>query len=160
MFVSIEAIGRYRAEIIEDEEALSYIKTVPEDNQRRKDIIKVERDTAARRMTAQARAKAESQDAGLDLKPKQLEALEIMQGYLPDGFDLQGIVKRGLQDARQVRDFKKLVSSINNEMKEHGSIYASTVSKFEKLVNQLRQFVVETTDVEAIDGVLFYHSQE
>jgi ERCC4-related helicase len=159
MFVSVETDGRYRAAIIEDEKALACIKTTPDNNQRLKDAIRVKRDTVARRMTAQARAKAESQDAGFGLKPKQIETLEIMQEYFPEGFDLQGIVRRGLRDSRQVYDFKKLVTQIRHDLREYGSVRAYTISKFEKLINQLRLAVTETTDVEAIDGVLFYCRQ-
>jgi superfamily II DNA/RNA helicase len=159
MFVQIETIGRYRASVIEDADALTLIQTTPEDNARLKDNIKVERQTVARRASRQAIVKAESPDAQYDLKPKQLEALSIMMGYVPAGIDLQNTVRSGIRNARHKREFEKLVRMINREVKEHGSVFSSTISKFEKLINELLSIQGESREIEETENILFYHSR-
>jgi ERCC4-related helicase len=159
LFVSIETVGRYLATPIEDEEALALIKTVPTDNQRLHDKISIERDTVARRAMAQAKAKAQTANAQFDIKPQQLETLTFMQQFLPPGFDLQGVVKNGISDYRQKRGFEKIIKDIVRERKTHGSPFASTISRFEQLINQLQNTQGESTEVESAEGVLFYYSQ-
>ena len=158
VFVSVDTHSRYFADTINDEIALACIKTVPEDNERKSDKIEAERATVANRMEAQARAKI-NRYVSFELKPSDINALEYMQRYYTDGSDLLGIVRENIRDARQERDFKKLVRAINSEIKIGGYIGVSTLNRFTALINTLKLTVNETIEVEAVEGVLFYHSQ-
>jgi hypothetical protein len=147
------------ATIIEDEDALAMIKTSPDDNERMPDKIEVDREMVARRAIAQARTKAQTTETIFDIKLQQLEVLAYMQQHLPPGFDLQGVVRNGIRNSRQKREFEKLVRQIVKERRENGSVFATTVTRFELLVNRLWDVKPESTEVESVDGVLFYHSQ-
>jgi ERCC4-related helicase len=159
IFVKIDTIGRYPASVVENSEALALIRTIPEDNERQRDTINVDRQTVVRRAATQARVKAESVEASYDIKPKQLAALTIMASYISSEIDLQGTVRTGIRNARQEHEFKRLVGLINREQKERGSVFATTISRFEKLINELFLQQSEGREIEHTEGILYYHSR-
>jgi hypothetical protein len=159
LFVKVDTSGAwYKAEPIEDSDALSLIKTTPDNNARARDNIGADRVRVVNRAAATARIKAESVTAGFNLKPKMLEALTTIMAYMPKDIDLQSTVRDGIRNAGQKREFEKLVKIINSEMREHDSLYASTVSKFERLVNELLLSLSEGREIDDTENVLFYHS--
>ena len=160
MFVKVDTKNKqYPAEVIEDAEALALIRTIPEDNERSKDNINVDRYIVARRSATISKTKAESPNTRFELKPKQVEALATIRKYVPPDVDLQGIVRTGIRNRRHQRDFEELARLINRNVKEQGSVVASTISRFEKLINQLRNIQVEDRNVEETESCLFYHSR-
>jgi superfamily II DNA/RNA helicase len=161
LFVRVDTSGAwYKAEHIEDTDALSIIKTTPDDNARTRDTIGADRVRVANRAATTARVKAESVSASFDPKPKMLEALTTMTAYVPQGTDLQSIVRNGIRNASHKREFERLVRKINSEKRERGSVYSTTVSRFERLMNELLSSLGEGREIEVTESVLFYHSPE
>lgn len=154
LFISVKTEGRFLAEYMDDLKALSYIRTTKNDNNRIADTISLDRNTVARRASGIAKKKAQGSENSYQLTKKKTEALTIMQGYFP--LDLQKIVKEGMRNSLQRREFESLVRTINREAKEGGSVKASTVARFEKLVNDLLSVATEERQIDETINVLFY----
>lgn len=158
MFVEVQALGRYTATVIEEVEALAMIKTTPNDNQSTKDVIPqtLDRNQVARRADRMARVRAEANDNTREITPSEQKALVAIQPYYRDSLDFQNLVRKGIRREQDNREFKKVVRLINGDIKERGSITASTQTRFIALMNRLNDRSLEEQRAEKIDNVLFY----
>lgn len=154
-FIETETSGEYASVVIDDLTALHHIQTEPEDNERLPDHIKVDRETVNRRSTRTARRRAEASDTIYEIKPRQLDALTSIQPMFPD-IALRPYFEKGIKDSRHKRQFENIVRTVNNDLKTSGAILVTTVSKFEKLVQELSKIEHEETRVSEVTPVLHY----
>ena len=154
-FVSTITAGEYASEVIDEFEALQNIATLPEDNERKRDNIDVERNTVARRTSRIAKIRAEAGDSVYILKPRQLDALTAVQPMFPD-LALRPLLENGIKDARTKRLFESTVRLINGDIKTSGSVTASTVSKLTGLIAGLDNKEQETVKADKVTSVLNY----
>lgn len=158
-FVQVAATGRYyKADVIEEVDALAMIKTGPDDNEPQRDTIptSLDRSRVSRRASSIARVRAESQDNLRDIKPSEQKALAAIQPYFNDGTDFQGLVRREIRREQDNREFKKIVKLINNDIKERGGVTASTQTRFITLMNKLMKITKEEQQADIVESVLFY----
>jgi hypothetical protein len=69
---------------------------------------------------------------------------------------LRPYFEKGIKDSRHKRQFENIVRAINNDLKVSGVILVTTVSKFEKLVQELSKIEHEETRVSEVTPVLHY----
>lgn len=157
LFVTVSAVKRYIASPIEEVVALSLIRTTPEDNEARQDVIpdSIDRSRVARRANSMARVQAESTELR-DLKPSEQKALAIVQNYYDRELDILKIIRKGIHKAQDNREFMRLVRLINAEDRENGVISASTQKRFAALLNRLIPRIDEERKAEIIKDLLFY----
>ncbi len=162
MFVKVIATGRYPAEIVEEVEALSVIKTTPDDNKLQRDTISsnLNRSKVSKRANRMARVRAEAIDNLRTIHPSEQKALVAIQPYHPGEIDFQGLVRKGIRREQDNREFKQIVRLINNDVKERGVITSSTNTRFIALMNKLSEHVAEEHRADTIEDVLFYASKE
>jgi len=155
LFISVNTSDRrYSTDYIEDPDALAYLNTSPEDNERKKDMITLEREKAARRASVLAKTKAENTENLYALKTSHIKALTELAEHFP--IDIQTVVTNGMRNSIQKKKFESLVRIVNREKKELGSIPASTIMKFEELINDLRSTMAEDRHIDETVNVLFY----
>ena len=154
-FIETTTSGEYASEIVDEFLALQNIQTEPDDNKRYPDTISVERETVRRRTRRTAQRRAEAGDVAYSLKPKQLEALEMVQSMFPD-LPLRPFFENNIRDARTKRSFESIARAINNDVKTSGSVNVTTISKFSKLISEVKIHERETTTVDGVINVLNY----
>ena len=149
----------YVTEIMDDQEALDFIKTIPSDNQRKIDKISVDRPSIARRANRTAKRRAENNEKiKYKFTPSREQAVDIMQNTYrsEDEEPIRPIIEYNLRDSRHKRKFEKLVRDINREYKEDGFINMPTIEEFNKLITELSEKSIENTVVDRVDDILFY----
>lgn len=158
-FMSSEsAESPYVTEIMDDQEALDFIKTTPDDNERKIDKVRVDRQAIANRASRTAKRRAESGDKIYVLTPSKERAVDLMETKYREAGDIpvRSIIERNLRDSRHKRQFEKLVREISREYKEDGFINMPTIQSFNKLIDELSKMEVEDTVVDKVDDVLYY----
>lgn len=157
LFVTVNAVNRYVASPVEEVVALSLIRTTPEDNESRQDIIpnSIDRFRVAKRANSMARVQAEGVELR-DLKPSEQKALATIQSYYDRELDILRIIRKGIHKAQDNREFIRLVKLINTEERENGVISASTQKRFAALLNRLIPRIDEERKAEKIKDLLFY----
>jgi ERCC4-related helicase len=158
-FMKIEPKGNYPVEFIESVEALSLIKTTPDNNITLQDKIDVDREKVARRAIRQALTKAQSTESKYTFKPSQERALEILQKSFPSGADLIGTLRNGIKNSRQERELKRILLKVYKELKEKGSVYVSTINEFVKFYKEIENIQNEERNIESAEGVLYYAAE-
>lgn len=161
-FVRIAALtksrGPYkslRAEYMEDQEALSQIKTSPVDNCPGVDTIKVNREAYISAGKTEAMTQFEKSKAVFDTgKASYKRALDVIGGYFSG--DILGIVSRNLNRSNEKRDFQQLVKKVNKEVKNYGAPFSTTIRKFEVFINKLLDKENKVSKLDGVEGVLFY----
>ena len=154
-FIETTTSGEYASAVVDDLTALHNIQTEPEDNERLADHINTDRETVNRRSKSTARRRAEATDTVYEIKPRQLDALLTIQPMFPD-IALRPLFEKGIKDSRHKRQFEHVVRQINNDVKTSGTIFVSTVSKFERLAKDLSKIEHEETQVGEVTPVLHY----
>jgi len=157
-FTSSEPVDPYVTEILDEQKALDFIKTSPEDNERKTDKIRTDRRAIARRANRAAKRRAESKNNTYTLTPSKERAVELMETkYREPGEEpVRAIIERNLRDSRHKRQFEKLVREINREFKEDNFVNMPTIQGFNKLVDELSKMKAENTVVDSVDDVLYY----
>ncbi|MDR3094562.1 MAG: phospholipase D-like domain-containing protein [Bacteroidales bacterium] len=158
-FIKVNTNGEYPAQFIEEIIALSKIKADPKDNERLLDKIDVDRQRVNNRAIRLAKTKASGQATRYEFKPSQENALKILQKNFSPSDDLMGTLATGIKNAKHERVLKKILNQVNREVKERGSLFASTINEFTKLLNEIRQITIEDRTIESVEGVLFYASK-
>jgi ERCC4-related helicase len=158
-FIKVTANGEYPALYIEEIEALAKIKTAPEDNKKVPDTITVDREKVNKRAILLAGKKASGQINRYSFKPGQENALKILQKSFAASTDLMGTLSTGIQNSKHERAIKRILNQVNREVKERGSLYASTISEFTKLFTEIQQITTEERTIETVEGVLYYASK-
>ena len=140
------------------QEALDFIKTYPDDNERKADKIHTDRQAIAKRANRIAKRRAESKDNTYTLTPSKERAVELMETkYREPGEEpVRAIIERNLRDSRHKRQFEKLVREINREFKEDNFVNMPTIQSFNKLIYELSKMEAEDAVVDSVDDVLYY----
>lgn len=154
-FIETTVSGEYASEIVDEFFALQNIQAEPEDNERYRDTISTERETVRRRTRRTAQRRAESGEMAYTLKPKQLEALEVVQSMFPD-LALRPFFENNIRDARTKRSFEAIARTINSDIKTSGSVNVSTIHKLTGLVGEIKIHERETTTVDGVINILNY----
>ena len=147
-----------RAEYLEEQDALKRIKTTPEDNRVGMDTIKVNREEYISKAKVEVKVQFDSNKSVFDVKPSHKKALEIVGTYFT--MDVLGLVQKGIKRSNEKREFEQLVRKLNNEVKESGSPYSTTIRKFEVFINKLLDKENQEQKLDKIEGVLFYANNE
>lgn len=145
-----------RAKYIEDQEALSKIKTTPDDNEVDIDTLTLARQKYVEIGREEATTQFKTHRTIYELKGIKLDAVKAMSSYFSSEFDLLTIIKNGIRRSNDKRVFEKLANKINKQIKENGSPYATTVREFEKFIQHLLELDKYEQTLEKVDGVLFY----
>ncbi|MDH6410401.1 ERCC4-related helicase [Aurantimicrobium minutum] len=155
-FVSINVSEpAFRTISIEDSAALKLLKTVPEDNQRRPDNIRVDRQLVSKRLIAAARAQAGKAKISFNPKPSEAEALGKFEELLP-GRSLLKLVTTRISNKQEVRSIEKLCRVARSEIKQHGQILVSTIADMDQFSKKLSEKHTEETHIEEVSEVLFF----
>lgn len=159
-FMNSDAIEYpYVTEVMDEQEALDYIRTNAADNKRKTDQIAVDRQSIAQRASRTAKRRAESNDRNFQLKPSMEEVIDLMQSkYWSDKNDtpIRAIIEHNLKDSKHKRQFEKLVRKIRREYREDGFVNVPTIQAFNRLVNELASTQFEDTVVDKVEDVLYY----
>ena len=157
-FTSSKPVEPYVTEILDEQEALDFIKTTPDDNERKLDKIRTDRQAIANRASRTAKRRAESNDNIYTLTPSKVRAVELMETKYrePEEIPVRAIIERNLRDSRHKRQFEKLVREINREFKEDNFVNIPTIRSFNKLIDELSKMEAEDTVVDSVNDVLYY----
>lgn len=161
-FLNTSCESPFVTELMEDQEALDYIKTKKNDNERKEDKIKVDRQSIYKRAANAAKRRAESSNSIFKLRPSMIEAVELMQNYLSysaedlGGNSIRSIIENNLRDSRHKRIFERLVREIRRQYKENKFVSSYTINEFDQLIKKLSKMNTESMLVEKIDDILFY----
>lgn len=151
------------ATYIDSTTALDYIEAEPEDNERKIDRISLDRNKTRKTALAEAKRQAQNPDVAYQLKPAQLQALQLVASYLQKDdapkVDLQGIIQRGVQTIDVRKELELVLRQINNDAKKTGSLTASTIQKFVMVFAKIKQTESEDKLVTNTEGVLYYAKQ-
>lgn len=151
------------ATYIDSTTALDYIEAEPEDNERKIDRISLDRNKTRKTALAEAKRQAQNPDVAYQLKPAQLQALQLVASYLQKDdapkVDLQGIIQRGVQTIDVRKELESVLRQINNDAKKTGSLTASTIQKFVMVFAKIKQTESEDKLVTNTEGVLYYAKQ-
>lgn len=161
-FTSSETREPYVTEVMEDQEVLDLLKTIPSDNERREDRIDVNRQAIAKRAAGTAKRRAEKTENVYKLTATREKTIDLMQSqyWEKDAPPIRPIIERNLRDSRHKRKFERLAREINREYKEDGFVNMPTIQDFQKLVKELAEMKAEDTVVEKIEDVMYYVKRE
>lgn len=148
-----------RAEYIQEQDALKVIKTVPEDNQRLLDNIKIDRQKYVDKGKTEARVQFETTKEIYEVKPAGDRALKSLVEYFGDQ-DLLNTIKKGIRRSNEKREFEQIVRIVNGDVKENGVPLPPVIKRFEKFVNHLNKTEILEKQLDRIEGVLYYANQE
>lgn len=158
-FIRINGYGKYYATVIDEAEALSIIKTTPDDNKREKEKLplSLDRNLIARRAQTAARINVQGHTIERDIKESEKRALQAIKEYFKD-IDVQSLVRQNIRFDQDNREFKKLVRMINAEIRDTGVISVTTQTRFGKLVKNLQNCALnsEGRTADSVVPVLFY----
>lgn len=135
-FIRTDPFDNYKTLPLDEFKALGYLKANPEDNERKRDCIEVDRDKVTRRVEAQAKHRAEVKRKNIVWTPSLERAIKIMQNNYPE-IPLQPLIQNNIQTSYDKREFESLVRKINEEIKELGAVTPRTSSKFKIFVDEL-----------------------
>jgi hypothetical protein len=155
-FIKVNTTGEYPAQYIEEIIALGQIKAEPADNERIPDKIECDRQRVSNRAIRLAKTKATGLSSRYEFKPSQENALKVLQRSFSADDDLMGTLSNGIQNSKHERAIKRILNQVNREVKERGSLYASTIGEFVKLFNEIQQIKTEERNIETVEGVLYY----
>lgn len=139
---------------IETIEALKYIHTEKDDNERQADKINVDRELIKRRTKSVAKTQAIKRQSPFKVTPsitRVLDALAILNPSLNVRQALNNIVTK--QDQKLV---KRLFDKANSEIKTQNQILPNTIAGFEKAVIKLEQYSSDEKEVTTVEGLLYY----
>ena len=156
-FIRINGYGKYYATVVDEAEALSIIKTTPDDNKREKEKIprSLDRNLIARRAQTAARINVQGHTIERDIKESEKRALHAIQEYFK-GIDFQSLVRKNIRFEQDNREFRRLTRMINDEIRDTGVITVTTQTRFIKLVKKLQDRTMEERKADRVDPVLFY----
>lgn len=155
-FVETLTEGEYVSNFVDEFLALQNIQTTPEDNERSKDDIHVDRQKVERRSSRTAERRAMSGDSrNRRLKPHQEQALEAIQPMFNE-IALRPYFENNIHDARTKRIFESVMRRINADLKETSSVNASTLKQVNDLVSSITVEEKQSTNVDRVISVLNY----
>jgi hypothetical protein len=155
-FVTLKLGEEYIADFIESHLALDRVKCAETDNNKTPDRITIDRIKAARRVTATAQTKASAPDAQYGLKPRQIDALHILNEHFSDYNDIMGTIRRGISNIMLEKRLETVLRQVNQDVKDQGSVTLTTLDAFAKLFKDIEAGMSETKTIDSVEGVLFY----
>lgn len=154
IFVESDALSGYMVDAVEAIEALKYLRTTIEDNQRKTDLINYDREQAKKYVLALAKRQAVKKKSSFKVTPSIKNVLNELAKVLPGvAVDkaLEHIVTK--QDDKNMRD---LFRKANQDLKTHEQLLPSTINSFENAVSKLEAHKSDVKEVSSVEGVLFY----
>jgi len=139
---------------IETIEALKYIRTSKNENERQPDKIGSDRELIKRRTMSVAKTQAIKRRSPFKATPSITRVLDALALTIPElnvRLALNNIVTK--QDQRSV---KRLFDAANLNLKANGQILPNTIAGFEKAVRKLEQYTNDEREVTTVDGLLYY----
>ncbi len=153
-YIFIESDDNYTVDKIETIQALSYLKTTPDDNERTVDRISVEKERVKKIMTAQAREETRKPTDTIKMTPTIRKILNELTRLLPQTAVDEALLRISTKQEEKI--MRQLFQNANKELKERGQILPSTIVEFEANINKLSLKLVDEKFVSDVQGVLFY----
>ena len=160
IFSLIETSGDYYGEFIDTKSALDLLHTNPDDNTRFPDQIGIDRTLVDRRSLSLARREAKNNPNRLKLKPSEKRFLTAYKNHKLISFDVLRLFEEGISDAIENKEFGKLVTKGNKELREYGNFTNSTLSNTAQLITKLQQKQLGSREVKQMRGILYYASKK
>lgn len=155
-FVTVDTSdSNHKADSIEDSKALAILRTTPDDNERRKDQLTLNRSLVAKRVKAAAKARGNKASQSYSPKPSEQAILGIFETLLP-GRGFLALVSQKITNKKELTDFRRIIAAAKSDLQEHGQILAPTIQKMDVYSQELKDKVVEKVKIEEVIGVLFY----
>ena len=154
IFIEADALSGYMVDAMETIEALKFLRTTPEDNDRKPDKISYDREQAKKYILALAKNQAVKKKSAFKITPSITRVLNELTKVLPGvsvDASLEHIVTK--QDDRMMRD---LFRKASQDLKTHQQLLPNTIGGFERAVKKLQAHLNDEKEVTSIEGVLFY----
>lgn len=156
-----QSFGRFsaiQAKYIQEQDALAYIKTTPDDNERSYDNIGVDRKDYIAKGNTEVKFQFETEKPVYDIKPAGIRALEVLASYFD--YNLLNTIHNGIRRSNEKREFERIVLDVNRQVKSDGKPYPTTVQRFERFFQKLVDKENMEKKLEKIEGVLYYANPE
>src|SRR5699024_9650805 len=140
---------------LSEEEALSRIRTTPDDNKRQLDTIDVERKKYMDTGKNEAYVNLIQSKTKYEIKPAAERALHVLSDYSQYENLIQIITNR-INKTNLKKEFESISRVINKEANQRKQLRLSTVNRFNNLIERLVANSNEADVVKEIEGVLFY----
>ena len=140
---------------LSEEEALSRIRTTPDDNKRQLDTIDVERKKYMDTGKNEAYVNLIQSKTKYEIKPAAERALHVLSDY-SQYENLIQIITNGINKTNLKKEFESIIRVINKEANQRKQLRLSTVNRFNNLIERLVANSNEADVVKEIEGVLFY----
>jgi hypothetical protein len=160
IFSKIDCSGLYQGEFIDLKTALDYIKTTPNDNERKVDEISYDRYMVERISLAQSRREAKNNSNLFKLTKGQIQLLNLYVQNKTIDFDIRKLFEQGISDVVEKNQFNKLAFKGSKEIKENGVLNISTITELESLIQKLRSKEALVRQVGDAKGILYYAAKE
>lgn len=148
----------YIAEYVDSARALDIIKADENDNARQHDNIDFDRIKVVSRAFGEAKRQADNPSNPYKITPQYERALRIIAdgNYFDRTIDIKGTIEKGVVLTTHQTRLEKILKKINNEVRNSGSPFASTIGEFIDLFKEIQSNVCEEKKVNEMEGVLFY----
>lgn len=149
-----------KAKHIQEHEALKFIRTTKDDNERKYDKISFDRHEYIETGKIEISTQFEKSQAIYKLKPgikrRLIELEQYLNSDISDEINLLSLIQNGIKRSNEKREFERIMRDINKQIKKSDSPYERTVKEFEKFIITLRKNYSEKSKIESIEGVLYY----
>jgi ERCC4-related helicase len=159
LFVEIEEDqNELKAYYIDQTKALQFIKTSVGDNERKVDLIKVDRKKIFARVVAEAKRQAMNTDTTYKLKANKIAALSAILEYLTDGknIDYKGVIEKGVNKTNVRDDLERILNKANSEVKNLGSLNINTINQFKIIFTEIYESQSEEREIDESELILVY----
>lgn len=145
-----------KVEVLDTIDALSHIKTTPNDSQRVVDAIKTDktRSFIKKLMESQATEEATSESLVFKTSPGDKIILDFIAKYNP-ALQVSGALER-INSKLEFRKTKRLFADAKEDIKNHGQLRPVTLDRFSALVKELTKEKKPEKLVDDINTLLFY----
>lgn len=150
--------GDMVATYIDYVKALNYLKTVADDNQRKKDNISIDRLKVSKRASAEAKRQADNPVGMYNITPQYQKALNTIAPYVMGSipFDIQRTIQLGVTTTDLKKSLETNLRQINKEQSENGSVYSTTIVDFTKVINEIYENIGDEKSIDEVEGALYY----
>lgn len=155
IFVEYQSIDG-KVGVLDTIDALTHIKTTPEDSKRTTDLIKTNRDRSFIKKLMESQAVEEATNETLIFKRTQTieTVLDAVSKYLPD-LQLSNALNR-IDSKLEFKKTRKLFSDAKEDLKTYEQLRPITLDRFVSLVKELTKEKKTEKSVDTINTLLFY----
>jgi ERCC4-related helicase len=155
IFVEYQAIDG-KVGVLDTIDALTHIKTTPDDSKRAIDVIKTNKERSFIKKLMESQAKEEAISETLVFRRTQSiqNVLDTIAKYLPE-LQLSGALDR-IESKLELKKTRKLFSDAKEDLKTYDQLRPITLTRFTALVKELTKEEKPEKTVDNINTLLFY----